>query len=272
MIDIKEKEYIMKTSKIRIFGILAVPLIVAFALFMGGCEGAMEKGAEVSEEATLLGELSPDEVEGEGDGGLRISNSALLPGIYGTAYSETIAGEGGSGNYVITLEGLPSGLSFSENAITGTPEEIGSFSLDIQLTDSDTSESVQKILDLLINKETPTIIANKMAPDLWLPIQQEVIEEELNTKLLVQVEGNSPGYTWSLVEAPGSICLSSASYSSDMFNAECNHPLNSTDQSNTVFVFATSYTLTTPFEFKVRVESPYSNPAEKTIKYTGITM
>ena len=260
----------MKNWNVRIFGLLALPLIVAFALFVGGCEGALEEGTEVSEDVTLPEEITSDSSEEEE--GLKISNTALVPGIYKIAYSETIAGEGGSGNYAITLVGLPSGLGFSGNIISGTTEETGNFSLDIQLTDSDTSESVQKSLDLLINKETPTIIVNKMAPDLWLPIQQEVIEEELNTKLLVQVEGNSPGYTWSLVEAPGSICLSSASYSSDMFNAECNHPLNSTDQSNTVFVFATSDTLTTPFEFKVRVESPYSNPVEKTIKYTGITM
>lgn len=259
----------MKSLNIRILGLLALPLIAALALSVGGCEGAMEKGAEVSEGVTLPDELVPDEVEGDEDEGLRISNSALLPGIYGIAYSETLTGEGGSGNYVIALEGLPEGLSFSENSITGTPQEIGSFSIAIQLTDSDTSETVSKDLDLLINKETPTIIVNKMSPDLWLPINEDPIEEQVDVKLLVQVQGNAPGYTWSIVDATSNVCITTNT--SDMFARQCNHPLGSDEQSNTCYVYRVS-PLGLGFEFSVKVESPYSNPVEKKIKYTGIMM
>jgi hypothetical protein len=256
----------MKAFNMRILVLLALPLIVSFALFGGGCEGAMEKDAEVSEGAALP-EVTPDEVEGGEEVEFGIANSALLPGIYGTAYSETISGEGGSGNYVITLEGLPSGLSFSENAISGTPQEIGSFSIAIELTDFDTSETVSKNLDLLINKETPTIIAHKMSPDLWLPINEDPVEEQVDVKLLLQVQGNAPGYTWSIVEAMSNVCITKNT--SDMFARDCDHPLGSDEQSNTCYVYKLP-PIGVGFEFSVRVESPYSNPVEKKIKYTSM--
>jgi len=267
MLGIYGKEHVMKISKMSRLSLLALPLAVALALCMGGCEGAMEKAAEVPEAAPSPGEISPDEVEGEG--GLKISNEALLPGIYGTVYSETISGAGGSGNYVIALSGLPAGLSFSGNSISGTPQEIGSFSIAIELTDSDTSETVSKNLDLLINKETPTIIVYKMAPDLWLPIDEDPIEEPVDVKLLVQVQGNAPGYTWSLVDVPSGVCITKNT--SDMFARVCDNPLDAEEETNTCYVYKLA-PIGLGFEFSVRVESPYSNPVEKKINYKSIMM
>lgn len=261
----------MNIRHTRILGLLALPLIVAFSLLIFGCEGITQKVGELPEGAEQLTLPEEEAITEPEEEGLRISNDALSPGIYKIAYSDTIAGEGGSGNYAITVEGLPSGLTFAENTISGTPEEVGNFPLDMQLTDSDTDESVQKSLDLFIYKETPIIIVNKKSPDIWMPIPGDEpgdkVEEEENVKLFLKVAGTASGYTWSLVDAPSSICITTNI--SDMWDEVCNHPLGSSEESNKCYIYKTSLS-GTDMEFKVKVESPYSNPVEKTIKFVKI--
>jgi hypothetical protein len=64
--------------------------------------------------------------------------TALLPnGTQNTAYSQTLAAAGGSGNYTWTITGgaLPTGISLTGNTISGTPTNSGEFSFTVQVND-----------------------------------------------------------------------------------------------------------------------------------------
>lgn len=262
----------MKNHNIFILRLFAAPLAVALALLVFGCEGVTQKTGEVPEGLEQLTLPEEGVTTPSAEEGLSISNSALAAGTYKVAYSQTIEGAGGSDDYAVSLEGtLPTGISLSGNTISGTPEQVGNFPLEIKLTDNQSGDSVEKSLGLLINKETPTITVSRMnADDLWEVITDDNIEVQLDTELLFQVEGNAPGYTWSLIDAHSDICLTIST--PDLLNHLCDSPLGPTDQSNFAYILSTNYTLPTPIIFKVRVVSDYSNPVEKTVKFTGVMM
>ena len=65
--------------------------------------------------------------------------SSLKGGVTGTAYSETIGGQGGTAPYTFALVagGLPTGTSMSSSGvISGAPSAIGTYSFTITVTDS----------------------------------------------------------------------------------------------------------------------------------------
>jgi len=119
----------------------------------------------------------------------------------------------------------------------------------------------------VIKVKKPRIEVFKMAPDLWMPINANVIEESYGTKLLVRVEDGSSEYLWSLVDAPGSICLTKNQ--SDMWARKCDHPLASKDKEKLVYVYSTGIALIgSTIEFKIRArQSSGTIVAEKTIRY-----
>src|SRR4029077_7741836 len=71
---------------------------------------------------------------------ISVTPAALPGGTVGTAYNQSVSGNGGTGPYTFVLaagSSLPSGLSLATNgAITGTPMAAGSFSFTITGTDS----------------------------------------------------------------------------------------------------------------------------------------
>jgi large repetitive protein len=69
-----------------------------------------------------------------------VVDAVLPPGVIGTAYSQTLTGEGGSGPYTfaVTSGALPGGLSLnsSTGVISGTPTTAATFSFTVTATDS----------------------------------------------------------------------------------------------------------------------------------------
>ena len=83
---------------------------------------------------------------------LVVTNSSLTSGTAGTAYpTTTLTAGGGSGGYVFSVSGLPTGLAVtgSPQVIIGTPTQTGTFNPTITVTDS-ASETAQKTLSLTI--------------------------------------------------------------------------------------------------------------------------
>ena len=87
---------------------------------------------------------------------LAITTLGLNEGIAEENYSnQTITVEGGIKPYAITVQNLPSGLTFdsSSNSITGTPTQAGSYLVLISATDSANS-NIEKTLSLNIREGT----------------------------------------------------------------------------------------------------------------------
>jgi len=68
---------------------------------------------------------------------LEIETEVLKDGVENEEYELQVEGDGGKLPYIWSAEGLPKGLSISEEGmISGTPEEVGDFSVKIELIDS----------------------------------------------------------------------------------------------------------------------------------------
>ena len=68
---------------------------------------------------------------------LEIETEALKDGVENEEYELQVEGDGGKSPYIWSAEGLPKGLSISEEGmISGTPEEDGDFSVKLELLDS----------------------------------------------------------------------------------------------------------------------------------------
>lgn len=78
-------------------------------------------------------------------GTLTISTVTLASGTVGVAYSTSLQGTGGTGNYTWSATGLPGGLSIVQNTgvITGTPTAAGTSTVTIGLSDGNTSTTKQ---------------------------------------------------------------------------------------------------------------------------------
>lgn len=83
---------------------------------------------------------------------LAVSASDLTSGSEGVAYycPITITVSGGTGPFTVGISGLPSGLSFDGNAVSGTPVLAGNYSPLISVTDADGSAAVASV-SLTIN-------------------------------------------------------------------------------------------------------------------------
>ena len=89
-----------------------------------------------------------------GDGGLRILTSSLPVGTVGQEYSCTLSASG-TGTMIWSATGLPDELKIDGNHITGTPQKVGNYSVEITVTNDEFT--VSKTLQLVINDEnTPT--------------------------------------------------------------------------------------------------------------------
>ncbi len=66
-----------------------------------------------------------------------ITNGVIASGAIGVPYTQSFNASGGSGSYGFSLTGgLPAGLTFSGNTISGTPTQAGSFSITITASDA----------------------------------------------------------------------------------------------------------------------------------------
>ena len=88
---------------------------------------------------------------------LAITSPASASGTYGTAFSYQVAGNGAPTTFSAT--GLPAGLSInpSNGAITGTPTQTGSFTVDLAIGTS--AASAKRALEITIAKRALTVTA-----------------------------------------------------------------------------------------------------------------
>lgn len=88
-----------------------------------------------------------------------LSPAALSDGVRGTPYSQTLTASGGTGPYSFSLSagGLPSGLSFTSGGVlSGTPSDIGTFSLTVVATDT-ASNTGSLVYSVVISAATITV-------------------------------------------------------------------------------------------------------------------
>jgi len=79
------------------------------------------------------------------DAGVIVTTASLPAGTEGTAYDATVAASGGVPPYHWSATGLPQGLSIdpTSGAITGTPQEAGTFTVVVSATDSAVASAPQ---------------------------------------------------------------------------------------------------------------------------------
>lgn len=92
---------------------------------------------------------------------LAVTTTALTDAAVGTSYTQTLAASGGVTPYTFTATGLPSGLSVTGNAISGTPTQTGTFTVVVRMTDSTAGVGapyfVDKTLSLTVNASPMTL-------------------------------------------------------------------------------------------------------------------
>ena len=90
-------------------------------------------------------------------GALTITTQSLPGGVAGTAYSATLAANGGAPPYTWSASGLPSGLSISSaGAISGSPSAAGTATVAVTVTDS-AKATASTSFSLAIVSGTPVI-------------------------------------------------------------------------------------------------------------------
>ena len=96
---------------------------------------------------------------------LTATGTSLPTGTYGASYTSQaittyVTASGGSGTgYTYSVTGLPAGLSFNSNAISGTPTAAGTSTLTVKVTDS-ANNTATCALSLIVSKATLTVTAN----------------------------------------------------------------------------------------------------------------
>lgn len=92
--------------------------------------------------------------------GLTITTTALPQGTSGVPYAAAIAASGGSGTRVWSASGLPSNLviNTSTGAITGTPQNAGTFTVTVTVTDGPVSTNKQFVLTIAQGLAITTLV------------------------------------------------------------------------------------------------------------------
>lgn len=98
---------------------------------------------------TPLTAKEPAFVLGAGAGAIYLLDAVLPGGAPGTAYSQTLAANGGTGpyTYAVTAGSLPAGLSLnsSTGVISGTPTGTGTATFTVTATDSTSATGSQSL-------------------------------------------------------------------------------------------------------------------------------
>jgi virginiamycin B lyase len=100
---------------------------------------------------------------------LTVTTTSLPGGVFGTAYSQTLAATGGTTPYTWSARGsLPPGLSLnaSTGVISGTPTALGTYTFTVQATDSTTptAQTATSTLAITIGQAPQTITFTSVPP------------------------------------------------------------------------------------------------------------
>jgi len=87
---------------------------------------------------------------------LQISTTSLANAQVGVTYNQTVSASGGSGSSTWSATGLPTGLTLSGNALSGTPTASGTFSVVLTVNDGRTTVSATLALVVISTTTAPT--------------------------------------------------------------------------------------------------------------------
>jgi hypothetical protein len=139
---------------------------------------------------------------------LTITTTSLAAGTAGTAYTASVTATGGATPYTWTATGLPSGLSFSSGTpsatISGTTDDVGTFSVKVTVTDSESpTMSTSATLSLTIAQAAALAIATTSLPN---------GTENISYSQPLSATGGVKPYTWTLTSGslPTGLLLSTA--------------------------------------------------------------
>jgi uncharacterized protein (TIGR03437 family) len=142
---------------------------------------------------------------------LRLAVASPLPsGIVGTAYSQPLAGAGGTGPYAYSIVSgaLPAGLSISAGAVSGTPTAAGSYQFGIQVTDSSaTPIMTTALMQLIIAPSGSAALSDTVAA---APLPTGTVGTAYGPFTLTVTGGTGGPYTWSAASLPAGLTLSGA--------------------------------------------------------------
>lgn len=127
----------------------AVTLLQAIPGLIAAAQGADNPDAELealathveSETASIQGGLqaSGQEEQPPAPAALAVTTTSLADATIGTGYTASIAVEGGTAPYSVSVSGLPDGLvADATGAISGTPTTAGSSTVTVSVSDSAT--------------------------------------------------------------------------------------------------------------------------------------
>jgi hypothetical protein len=119
-----------------------------------------------------------------------ITTTSLASGVAGSAYSQSVAGSGGTTPYTwsISVGSLPPGLTIgsSSGAITGTPSAAGTYNFTVKLTDS-VGAAATKALSIVITGPLNVNTSSLANGDVGVAYSATLV-----------AGGGTPPYTWSI--------------------------------------------------------------------------
>ncbi len=128
---------------------------------------------------------------------ITIDTTDLTAGKQNLDYgSHTVAASGGAAPYTYAIKGLPAGLKADGNTISGTPTEVGSFSITINVKDHDGYE--QPFTKTLEVKSAPTITIDTTD----LPAGKQNLDYGSHT---VTASGGAAPYTYAIEGLPAGL-------------------------------------------------------------------
>jgi len=135
---------------------------------------------------------------------ITVSPTSLSAASFGVAYSQTLSATGGTAPYTFALtsgaSSLPTGMSFSNNTLSGTPTQAGTFNLSFSVTDN-VGATGSKSYSLTVG--SPTIVLSQQPSTAFITVPYSFT--------LAASGGNAP-YTYALHAsdtAPPGLVLSS---------------------------------------------------------------
>lgn len=189
---------------------------------------------------------------------ITVSPSSLPAAAFGVSYSQTLSATGGSTPYTFALSSgtLPTGMSFSNNTLSGTPTQAGTFSLSFSVTDN-VGATGSKSYSLTVS--SPTIVISQQPPSAILNVPYSYT--------LAASGGNAP-YTYALHASdtlPAGLVLSSSGVISGTATVLGNYSfrVDAVDSSTPSNGGIATITL------NVTNQPPVANPVSATVAYNS---
>lgn len=131
---------------------------------------------------------------------IAIAPDALPAGKVNLAYAETtLSVSGGTAPYTYKVEGLPEGLSFTGNKITGTPTKAGSSDVKVTATDSE-GYTGNKPYTLVVAEALPVAQSHSMrvmaGTTAFLNLTEGATEGPFTDARIITTPEQSAGHTW----------------------------------------------------------------------------